>query len=619
MEQDVADTPDNESAFLRTKIKRENYWLLFLEQAVESYQRLIDHKNVVPTQPVAEALDKIKTLQAFYKHPTKNDAAKIDEDQVFDLSIEEGDYEIFQRKEYIKFFKHALAYQAWPDAILKSKSKVKLKRVYQTARYVEYLRFASKIFAIKLIKEEAMVVLGALTAYESDQMFKKIDEAIKPAPPINSMVPYILQQEHFTEDPKHKFGLRKPLVELEINGYGDFGTVKDVVHNPFEENPLRGTPKKAEANKFGRFVIERYIRIKDKDVPVNIPNRDEYMKGIVGVKKFNDFVQENKNSPAFRNKKISDLFGNLEFIYVFTVQELVDQGYSLRKLKSLGLPENIMRLSEDVLAREMQVGEKDINFEINKDPIGIDGVTGLNYGLRLSYVLPDSVDLSSVDVSDEKAIETKAYKLKRVDGVRNSRFLMPIASVEVEMVDQSWEDVNFLEGDNAFDLYCMFQLLEQNEDYRFFFDTGVPVGSYLSTLALYSNYAWEASWGLGQNERVVETFEDYEEPPDGGLRAAFAKIKVLFKSFFSKDEDVGIDGDGEDFEFNIFQKAKKKSRKLFVNFYNQDDFFDDEAANEDNLFEFMRLFNPFKFPVPRIIPWWRRRKRSKARCPAAEE
>ena len=621
MESDVADTPENESAFIRTKIKRENYWLLFLEQAVESYQRLIDHKNVVPTQPVAEALDKIKTLQAFYKHPTKNDAAKIDEDQIFDLSIEEGDYEIFQRKEYIKFFKHALAYQAWPDAILKSKSKVKLKRVYKTDRYVEYLRFASKIFAIKLIKEEAMVVLGALTAYESDQMFKKIDDAIKPSPPINSIVPYILQQEHFTEDPKHKFGLRKPLVELEINGVGDFGTVKDVVHNPFEENPLRGTPKKTEANKFGRFVIERYIRIKDKDVPVNIPNRDEYMKGIVGVKKFNDFVQENKNSPAFRNKKISDLFGNLEFIYTFTVQELVDQGYSLRKLKSLGLSERIMRLTEDVLASEIQVGENDINFEINKDPIAIDGVTGLNYGLRLSYVLPDSVDLSSVDVSDEKAIETKAYKLKRVDGVRNSRFLMPIASVEVEMVDQSWEDVNFLDGENAFDLYCMFQLLEENEDYRFFFDTGVPVGSYLSTLALYSNYAWEASWGLGQNERVVETSEDYEEPPDGdrGVRAALRKIKVLFKSFFKRDEDVSIDGDGEDFEFNIFQKAKKRSRKLFVNFYNQDDFFDDEAANEDNLFEFMRLFNPFKFPIPRIIPWWRRRKRAKARCPAAEE
>jgi len=33
----------------------------------------------------------------------------------------------------------------------------------------------------------------------------------------------------------------------------------------------------------------------------------------------------------------------------------------------------------------------------------------------------------------------------------------------------------------------------------------------------------------------------------------------------------------------------------------------------------MRLFNPFKFPVPRIIPWWRRRKRAKARCPEAEE
>ena len=434
-------------------------------------------------------------------------------------------------------------------------------------------------------KEEAMVVLGALTAYESDQMFKKIDEAIKPAPPINSMVPYILQQEHFTEDPKHKFGLRKPLVELEINGYGDFGTVKDVVHNPFEENPLRGTPKKAEANKFGRFVIERYIRIKDKDVPVDIPNRDEYMKGIVGVKKFNDFVQENKNSLAFRNKKISDLFGNLEFIYTFTVQELVDQGYSLRKLKSLGCLRN-NEIDRRCSASEIQVGENDINFEINKDPIGIDGVTGLNYGLRLSYVLPDSVDLSGVMSPMRKQSRPKG-KLKRVDGVRNSRFLMPIASVEVEMVDQSWGMSIFRRTTHSIFIVCSSFLNRMKTTILLRYWRSCRI--LFVNLGFVSNYAWEASWGLGQNERVVETFEDYEEPPGN----AFAKLRVLFKSFFSKDEDVGIDVDGEDFEFNIFQKAKKKSKKLFVNFYNQDDFFDDEAANEDNLFEFMRLFNPF--------------------------
>ena len=82
----------------------------------------------------------------------------------------------------------------------------------------------------------------------------------------------------------------------------------------------------------------------------------------------------------------------------------------------------------------------------------------------------------------------------------------------------------------------------------------------------------------------------------------------------AEDDDDGIDIDGDDagFDFDLYGKSKKKARKIFVNFYNQNDFLDEEG--DDDLFEFMRLFNPFKFRLPFRLPWWKRRRLRDYRC-----
>ena len=640
IEDDLSDTPNRDNAFIRSKLKKENYWLIYLEQAVESYQRLIDYKGVVPPKSTLKALNVIRKVQAFYKQPDKTDIAKIKDgdNNEFKLNVTNNEYTLITDRKYLKFYKHALAYQGWGEAIFSSDNTIKLKYLHRTDRYLKYLRLASKIFCIRLVKKQAMEILSELIKYEADKLYKVLDRKIKPKPPIYSVIPYLLQSDKICVTPKHKYGLRQPLVELNINGEADFGTVHDVQHNIFSANPMRGATQAEEIegvsvvgaaaaggavagplgaaaaggaaalsnnadrreaeeaaqaqidmiNSKGRFIIERYIRVKDKEIiNVQVASRDQNLFGVVNMEKFQEYLGN-----LDQDKKISDYFGDLKFVYSLTVEELIAKGLTLRGLKGLGLSKDIRALTPQVLQQRLEITEDMVDFEIDDlVPIRIKGETGLSYGLRLCYFPPKNVPTNELNVSQKAAIENKAFKLKRIPEIPNSSFMIPLIEAEIQVKDQVLSDVNFFDGPNAFDLYCMFRELEENEEYKFLFNTAIPVPTYMSMFALYSNFGFEASWGLSEDERDKPEDDNDED-----------------------EEETDIDGDGDDFDFNLYSKAKRKARKLFVNFYNKNDFLDNEAAGEDDLFEFMRLFNPFKFRLPFRLPWWKRRRLRDYRC-----
>jgi len=674
IQDDLSDTPNRENAFVRSKLKRENYWLLFLEQVVESYQRLIDYKGVRPPTSTKKALNIIRKVQAFYKQPDKTDIDQLrgarsefqalaGEIEEFDLDVSPNEYELITEKKYFKFYRHALAYQGWGEAIFRSNNTIKLKYIRKTDRYLKYFRLVSKIFCIRLVKKQAMEVLSEFIKYEADILYKDLDKKIKPKPPIHKLIPYLLQDPKISVNPQFKYGLRKPLVELRVNGEGDFGQVYDVQHNIFDSNPLQDatiieeteeasgpSPTSGgsafqefgeaadefvsntavgefaenagnalggflgnnetsgqggfgnnqvsaatqerfdEINKSGRFIIERYIRVTDKEQPpIQVASRDERLFGVVNMEKFQEYIGN-----LDQDKKISDYFGDLQFIYSLTVEQLVAQGKTLRQLQGMGLSKDIDVLTPEVLQQRLEITQDMVDFDLESlGPIGITGSTGLSYGLRLCYFPSANLPANQLSVPNDIAVENKAFKLKRVDGIQNSSFMIPLVEAEVEMVDQLISDVNFFDGPNAFDLYCMFRELEEKDEYKFLFNTAIPVPTYMSMFALYSNFGFEASWGRSEDER--------DRPEDNSDED-------------EDDNDLDIDGDGDDFDFNMYSKSKKKARRIFVNFYNQNDFIDDDNADQDSLFEFMRLFNPFKFRLPFRLPWWKRRRLRDYRC-----
>tara|TARA_R110000824_G_scaffold13896_3_gene59813 strand:+ start:5235 stop:12227 length:6993 start_codon:yes stop_codon:yes gene_type:complete len=592
MEDSLSETPERDTNFIRTKIKKENYFLLFLEQAVESYQRLVDYKGVKPPKNVVNAMNTIKKVQAFYQSPDKSDVDKIktDNNSEFKLDVSNNEFELITNKKYLKFYKHALAYQNWGDAIFESDNKIKLKYLHKTDRYLKYFKLVSKIFCIRLVKKQAMEILSEFTKYEADKLFKTLDRKINPKPPIHNIVPYLLQSDKICVTPNHKYGLRQPLVELKANGEADFGTVHDVQHDIFSANPMRGATQ-AEVdmiNSKGRFIIERYIRVKDKEeIPVQVASRNENLFGVANMEKFQEYL-----GGLDQDKKISDYFGDLEFVYSTKVEFLVSKGYTLRSLYNLGLDKDIRALTPEVLETTLVVPASKLTFDLEElEPVSIVGSSGLSYGLRICYFLPDNFPANEFRVSNETAINNKAFNLIKVPEIKNSSFMVPLIETEIEIVDQVLSDVNFFEGPNSFDLYCMFREQENNPEFKFLFENVIQVKSFMSLYTLYSNFGFQASWGVGE-EIDIDAQQDEED-----------------------DDDFDFDGDGDEYDFNFYSKGKKKARKLFVNFYNQNDFLDDENAGNDNIFEFMKLFNPFKFRLPFRLPWWKRRRKRDYRCP----
>jgi len=269
-----------------------------------------------------------------------------------------------------------------------------------------------------------------------------------------------------------------------------------------------------EVNKSGRFIIERYVRVTDKEqAPIQVASRDDKLFGVVNMEKFQEYLG-NLN----QDKKISDYFGDLQFIYSLTVEELVAQGKTLRELRNLGLSKDIDVLTPEVLQQRLEITQDMVDFDLETlGPIGITGSTGLAYGLRLCYFPSANLPANQLSVSNDVANLNKAFKLKKVDTIQNSSFMIPLVEAEVEIVDQLISDVNFFDGPNAFDLYCMFRELEEKEEYKFLFNTAIPIPTYMSMFALYSNFGFEASWGRSEDERDRPEDDNDEDEDDNDL------------------------------------------------------------------------------------------------------
>ena len=307
------------------------------------------------------------------------------------------------------------------------------------------------------------------------------------------------------------------------------------------------------------------------------------------MQKFQDYL-----GTLDQNKRLSDYFGDLKFVYSLSVQELVAKGLTLRELRGLGLSKDIDVLGPEIMDDRLEITQDMVDFDLEDlEPAGITGNTGLSYGLRLCYYPPASLPVNDLRVSRDVAVKTKAYRLKRVPEFPNGSFMIPLLNAEVEIVDQKLADVNFFDGPNAFDLYCMFKELEEKEEFKFLFNDVIPIPTYMGMIALYSNLGFQASWGLGDDER--------EDPPEENEEE-------------DDDEELDLDGDGEEFDFDFYEKSRKVARRLFANYYDQNDFLDNESAGLDDIFSFMLNFNPFRFRLPFRIKWWKRRRRRDYRC-----
>ena len=337
----------------------------------------------------------------------------------------------------------------------------------------------------------------------------------------------------------------------------------------------------------GLFVLEKYLRIEEKPDQQNVPSfikeRPDNLYGVVNLKDFQDYID---SQPLARKYKYSECFGDLRFMYKITVGELRDAGISYSMIER-----KYLRGLDTKLIKEIRKGERDDyvlelpeshipnseNFA-NMEPIGIEGSTGVKYGIRLCYIPPSG--FSGGQVSADYAMKNKAYNVQPVGGA-NTKYIFPIAESEIELIDGKlsgfdWEDHSV----DPYDLECMVDKLLLEPGYYMFFNRFIPLKRYMSFFATYISLSFLPALGEGPDERVVD---------DSGL--------------FNPNDPEGNSG----WDRILFDDVKKTCRKLFADYYNSNDFNPEDGSEANTVQDFIRNINPFSNVIPGIMTWWQRR------------
>jgi hypothetical protein len=518
------------------KIQREAYWLLFLEQAVESLQRKLNKKEIEYNDEIEEATQIIRSLQRNYNQPNYNP----DVLGLFKFNIDRNSLSRTQNQ----IIEGALicGYGKERNRVFGDGTSTRIDARLFT---LENARFAHKIAAIDSVKSQCKLLLKYLVD-EQMQIYKdRLDDALPVMPRIHDTKKYFIGGSDIFFGPELNAGLTA-VEDPRTGGQSNmaYGNVFDVSKDVNTHNPLDGHIH--EVGKFedyqdpnirkGGLIIEKYLRIVDKKPtllvtdrfipsPTYVSERAANLKGIVNIGEFRKFLKDN-----------SDKFG--EGDYISTI-----------------------------------LGDARIVYDDDGEPTGYKGSVGIKYGVRVSYVAPGGISPFTAGLSADQrktAQQEKAYKLKRAevtikdeDGnekqitLNGASFIVPLVSYEKDVLDRRLKDLDLDDENFGEDLKCQIDKLAETDEFKFLFDICLPVNRASFMAAFYS-----------YNTLISSVFKD---PSEFDLRPDQVSGESEELIDEEEDPDLPISDD-------LLKRSKDEARSMFRSFYQRED-----AEPEDNI------------------------------------
>jgi len=323
------------------------------------------------------------------------------------------------------------------------------------------------------------------------------------------------------------------------------------------------------------FVLEKYIRIVDKDNPPPSADRKDNLYGIVNINDWDAYIE---GFPG--DGDISDFWGEYELnsettvtndhMHVYTVDE-DGNGIALEYCDDdAGTVCHSHEIVNWVVGQPTSM--EDHTHELS--------MPAWKFGLRICYMPEkDTKDVftSLVDgVSADSVMTQKAYKVQTPDGPRH---LIPICSTELDIPDQ---DLKLFDPE-SYDVYCLIADLIKTPEYKTWFRYVFPLQRYLTTLTIYSMV------------NFLDALGNTDYPAYGGdmWEVKGGNWSKLFRKWNRK----------------TFRKARKASRKAFQSLYKttQNDY---EAGSEEepdpnSPTTFLELLKP-KLNFEDGLRWWQR-------------
>ena len=432
-------------------------------------------------------------------------------------------------------------------------------------------------------KEQAMVFLKRMIREEMDAMGKVFNQRL--LQPVQNI--------------DHLFLLSTNWIRGGLNGGGPL----DVISDPTDPNKYEipsGKPgtsgllaqfKKgneefaaaldsafADINEWP-FVLEKYIRIMEKDTP-NALGRAESgnLYGVVNINDWDVFVAQVATN---NTGNISDFWGE----YELNSETLMVNGHiHLYDLDENGNGKTMEHISETGEVHYHEV----INFEMQEAQGHVHelDMPAWRFGLRICYMPEkDKTGLFAnavKEVSASTIMQEKAFKVQSPDG---ERVMIPIASAEINIPDQDFS----LFDPESYDVYCLIQDLIDTPTYKTWFRYVFPLPRFITILTIYNDTVFMDSLG---NTGL---------PEDGGDMWEVKGDKVSkWRGFGRWDRE------------EMFKKSKKEARKAFRSMYQttQPGYSGDRELFQMPQFSFLEIMRPI-INFDDGLRWWQRGRRIK--------
>jgi len=408
-----------------------------------------------------------------------------------------------------------------------------------------------KLETIQSVESSCIVILKYFLKQESSFVSDYLEKGLKNNPNFENNLIENIG-EHFLNDADFMACCGNP---TDVARY-ELGKLKNPLNNSDASVSSAGG-----ISSNGMFVLEKYVKVKPKTGDV-LP---VYLQGVVNLEEFYDadFADYYASTDM-----ISDHFGDLS-------------------------------LTTDEDGNETLTGTSN----------------GISYGIRISYIVSDSVyqdrvsdfndfatsqGLSLSDTIKMRGLRLdEAYSVAGID-VEASKYLIPLVSAEIDLPDMSISELSDIssgdfssrtvEGNNY--LSCLKRKMLESQEYELMFDQLLPIRRHFSLASVFVSQAFINAVGSSD---------------DGYL---------IYNSFQVGDGFSVFRNTFEDWDKEILTKTKKRLKRLFMYQYNSSDELYEDADEQTDASERSReMFKNIKIDFNLNLKWWMRRRRVSDICP----